>query len=103
MSNVARPPRTLASPRAATIVACLGALAGCAHGPLGRGLSRSAQQFAVEASGVREVAYEEDFLDARLVLQALPIGSKERGALRVKLVRYLVGPIAGIDLDRARK
>lgn len=79
------------------------AAAGCAHGPLGKGLSRSSQRFATEAASITKVAYEEDFLDARLVLQALPIGSRERGALRVKLVEYLIGPIARIELERAGK
>jgi tetratricopeptide (TPR) repeat protein len=76
---------------------------GCAHGPLGHGLSRSAQRFAGEAQGIDRVDYEEDFLDARLVFQALPVGSPERSALRGKLVRYLVGPIAAIDVEHARK
>jgi tetratricopeptide (TPR) repeat protein len=97
MPNVVR--RSLRSAAAICILAAVG----CAHGPLGRGLSRSAQHFAAEAAGIERVAYEEDFLDARLVLQALPVGSRERDALRVKLVQYLLGPVAGIDLDRARK
>jgi tetratricopeptide (TPR) repeat protein len=82
---------------------CVLAAAGCAHGPLGHGLSRSSQHFASEAAGVKRIAYEEDFLDARLVLQALPVGSRERAALRVKLVQYLLGPIAQMDLESARK
>jgi tetratricopeptide (TPR) repeat protein len=91
--------------RSLRLAAAIGLLvaAGCAHGPLGRGLSRSAQRFAAEASTVKQVAYEEDFLDARLVLQALPVGSAERNALRAKLVAYLIGPVASIDLERARK
>jgi tetratricopeptide (TPR) repeat protein len=91
--------------RSLRLAAAIGLLvaAGCAHGPLGRGLSRSAQRFAAEASTVKQVAYEEDFLDARLVLQALPVGSPERNALRAKLVAYLIGPVASIDLERARK
>jgi tetratricopeptide (TPR) repeat protein len=87
--------------RAAALLAVM--VAGCAHGPLGRGLSNSAQRFASEAASIRQVAYEEDFLDARLVLQALPVGSRERDALRVKLVQYLLGPIAALDVERARK
>src|SRR3954462_9198313 len=78
-------------------------LAGCAHGPLGRGMSGSAQRFAGEAAAIKTVAFEEDFLDARLVFQALPFGSKERPALRTKLVRYLVTPLANLDLDRLHR
>src|SRR5215212_9993067 len=96
MSN---PRRSL---RCAAAILLLAAV-GCAHGPLGRGLSRSAQHFAAEAAGIKQVSYEEDFLDARLVLQALPVGSRERETLRTKLVQYLVGPIARIDLERTRK
>src|SRR3982750_1556275 len=95
-------PNVRRSLRSAAVLVVVAA-AGCAHGPLGRGLSNSAQRFANEAAAIRQVNYEEDFLDARLVLQALPVGSKEREALRVKLVRYLVGPIAAIDVERARK
>jgi tetratricopeptide (TPR) repeat protein len=81
----------------------LATAAGCAHGPLGHGLSRPAQGFAAEAAAVKQVGYEEDFLDARLVLQALPVGTRERAGLRSKLVRYLIGPISSIDVERARK
>src|SRR3954467_14654812 len=95
-------PNVRRSLRSAAVLVLLTA-AGCAHGPLGRGLSQSSQRFASEAASYRQVNYEEDFLDARLVLQALPVGSRERDALRVKLVQYLVGPIAAIDVERARK
>src|SRR3954468_16897126 len=78
-------------------------LAGCAHGPLGRGMSGSALRFASEASAVKTIAFEEDFLDARLVFQALPFGSKERTALRSKLVSYLVTPLATFDLERLHR
>jgi tetratricopeptide (TPR) repeat protein len=84
-------------------LACVCVIAGCA-GPFGRGgISRSAQRFAAEAAAVRSVAYEEDFLEARLLLQALPLGARERPALRLKLVEYLVGPVARLDLERVRK
>src|SRR3954451_19127016 len=95
-------PNVRRSLRSAAVLVLLTA-AGCAHGPLGRGLSQSSQRFASEAASYRQVNYEEDFLDARLVLQALPVGSRERDALRVKLVQYLVGPIATLDAERARK
>jgi tetratricopeptide (TPR) repeat protein len=96
MPNVRRSLRSAA-------VLILVAAAGCAHGPLGHGLSSSSQRFAAEAASFPQVNYEEDFLDARMVLQALPVGSRERDALRVKLVRYLVGPIATLDVEAARK
>jgi tetratricopeptide (TPR) repeat protein len=77
--------------------------AGCAHGMLGGGQpSRSAQRFAAEAAAFKTVSFEEDFLDARLILQALPLGTAERTTLRTKLVAYLVGPIARLDANQAK-
>jgi tetratricopeptide (TPR) repeat protein len=85
------------------VAALASALAGCAHGGLGSGSpSQSAQRFASDARAFKTVAFEEDFLDARLILQALPLGSPERTSLRAKLVEYLVGPIARLDLNQAR-
>jgi tetratricopeptide (TPR) repeat protein len=79
--------------------------AGCAHGLLGGSgpPSRSVQRLAADAGAIRTVAYEEDFLDARLVLQALPPGTAERVALRRKLIDYLVGPIARLDIEQVRR
>src|SRR5690348_15710304 len=77
--------------------------AGCAHGLLGGGQpSRSAQRFAAEAAAFKTVSFEEDFLDARLILQALPLGTAERTTLRTKLVAYLIGPIARLDANQAK-
>jgi tetratricopeptide (TPR) repeat protein len=95
----------LASAAALTALCLMGVLAvGCGHGLLGSAPpSRSVQRFAAEASGITTVAYEEDFLDARLVLQALPPGTPERVGLRLKLVEYLIGPIARLDVEQARR
>jgi tetratricopeptide (TPR) repeat protein len=77
---------------------------GCAHGLLGAaGPSRSEQRFAADARAIKAVVYEEDFLDARLLLQALPPGSPDRAALRGKLVEYLLGPVARLDVGQARR
>src|SRR5437762_4758117 len=91
--------------RAALVFGVASALAGCGHGLFtgASAPSRSVQRFAAEAAAVKTVAYEEDFLDARFVLQALPPASPERTALRAKLVEYLVGPIARLDVEQARR
>ncbi len=87
------------------LVCALAAAGGCAHQVgLGSGkLSRSAERFAADGAAIKTVAFEEDYLDARLVYQALPLGSKPRAALRSKLLAYLVGPVATIDVEAARK
>src|SRR5262245_41789850 len=91
-------PRSLAP---LLIAAAVGA--GCAHGGAGAGSSASAERFASEASRVKAIAFEEDYGDARLIYQALPVGAPQRLALRRKLVEYLVGPLAHVDLEQARK
>src|SRR5687768_1478189 len=87
------------------VIAVAAAAVGCAHGPRrgSRPLSSSAHRFAAEAATIKTVAYEEDFVDARLVFQALPVGSRERGALRTKLLEYILRPIATLSVDAARK
>ena len=55
------------------------------------------------ATEVGELRYEDDLISARLVLQALPPGSREREPLRGKLIRYLLGPLATLDADRLRQ
>ena len=78
--------------------------AGCAHRGIGSGpQSRSSQRLAAEAATIKTIAFEEDYLDGRMVLQALPLGTPERSALRLKLLEYLVGPIARLQLETARK
>ena len=48
---------------------------------------------AGEASRIGPIAYEDDFLEDRLVFQALPLGAPERLALRSKLLHYLLDPV----------
>ncbi len=67
------------------------------------GISRSAERFAAEAAQRKAVSFEEDYVDARFVYQALPLAAKERRALRAKLVQYLVGPVARLEVERTRK
>src|SRR3954471_13179617 len=86
---------------------CLAALAstlgaGCAH----RGsaaLSEPARRLASEAAKVGPIAFEEDFIDAKLVYRALPLAAAERAPLRRRLINYLLGPLAAIDLDPAKR
>jgi tetratricopeptide (TPR) repeat protein len=76
---------------------------GCAHGggaPVPAGPSRA---LAGEASRIGSIAYEDDFLEARLVYQALPIGAPERQALRSKLLHYLLDPVLALKVGDIRR
>jgi tetratricopeptide (TPR) repeat protein len=79
-----------------------GIAGGCAHSgkpaPSGPG-----QALAGEASRIGVIAYEDDFLEARLVFQALPVAAPERIALRSKLLHYLLDPVLALKLDDIRR
>jgi len=49
------------------------------------------------------IAFEDDFLEARLVFQALPTNTPERAALRERMVQYLLGPLQRLDADKLRQ
>ncbi|HVZ86130.1 MAG TPA: hypothetical protein VHG72_04130 [Polyangia bacterium] len=93
----------MSRPRAS---ACLGALAllmmvGCAHSgpPSPAGPTKAV---ATEAARIGAVAYEDDFLEARLVFQALPLNAPERLPLRAKLLHYLLDPVVSLKVDDVR-
>ena len=79
-----------------------GMAGGCAHTgkapPSGPG-----QALVGEASRIGAIAYEDDFLEARLVYQALPVASPQRIALRSKLLHYLLDPVLALKLDEIRR
>ncbi len=87
---------------ALALVLALGGAAGCAHrqspAPVGPG-----RALASEASRIGPIAYEDDFLEARLVFQALPLGAPERPALRAKLLHYLLDPVLALKPDDIRR
>jgi tetratricopeptide (TPR) repeat protein len=58
---------------------------------------------ASEASRIGPIIYEDDFLEARLVFQALPLAAPERLALRAKLLHYLLDPVLPLKLDDIRR
>src|SRR6478752_2538730 len=74
--------------------AAMGAAA-CAHNgppaPVG-----PAQHFQSEATQIGGVKFEDDFVEARLVFQALPVGVPERAALRQSLLHYLLDPVVAL-------
>ena len=86
----------------ALVLVFAGLAGGCAHSskppPAGPG-----RALAGEASRIGAIAYEDDFLEARLVFQALPVGSPERVALRAKLLHYLLDPVLALKLDDIRR
>ena len=69
--------------------------AGCAHGgaPAPQGPE---QALAAEAGRIGGIKYEDDFLEARLIFQALPIAAPTRPALRAKLLHYLLDPVLAL-------
>jgi len=96
------------TPRASRTVVCIGLLVlagaaiGCAHGsapaPVGPG-----RTLATAAAHIGSVAYEDDFLEGRLVLQALPLTAAERVPLRAKLLHYLLDPVLALKADDVRR
>ncbi len=78
-----------------------GATASCAHRPVAAP-DGPGRRFQVAAAAVTTVQFEDELVEARLVLQALPAESAERGPLRAKLVRYLLQPLAGLDPQKLR-
>jgi tetratricopeptide (TPR) repeat protein len=77
-------------------------VSGCAHraGPAPVGPGRAV---AGEASRIGPITYEDDFLEARLVFQALPLGAPERLALRGKLLHYLLDPVLALKPEDIRR
>jgi tetratricopeptide (TPR) repeat protein len=92
-------------PRSSTawpVLVCLSLAAGCAHqnaaapaGPL--------QHFQTEATRIGGVKFEDDFIEARLVFQALPPDVAEHAALRQSLLHYLLDPIVVLSADQLRR
>jgi tetratricopeptide (TPR) repeat protein len=80
----------------------LAGAAGCAHqaSVAPRGPS---QHFQSEAIQIGAVKFEDDFIEARLVFQALPMGVPERTALRQSLLRYLLEPIAALSAEQLKR
>ncbi len=80
-------------------------LGSCAHGrwSAANAPSGATRRVQAEAAGVpAAIAYEDEFVEARLVYQALPMDAPERGLLRGKLIHYLLAPIARLDAGRLR-
>jgi tetratricopeptide (TPR) repeat protein len=82
-----------------------GVASGCAfRGAAGAGKpSEAAARLAHEAAALAPIANEEDFLDAKFLYQALDDGSEEQSRLRLKMVEYLLGPLATLDAQRLRR
>jgi hypothetical protein len=81
------------------------AVAGCAtgRGPAVGKVSEAAARLASEAAGLAPIASEEDLLEAKFIYQALDQGSDDQIRLRIKMVEYLLGPLAKLDAARLRR
>jgi tetratricopeptide (TPR) repeat protein len=84
------------------LVALTTGLAACGHHgpPPPAGPSRA---LLGEAARIGRIAYEDDFQEARLVLQALPAGVPERQALRLNLLHYLLDPVLALKPEALRR
>lgn len=87
--------------RLTLLCALAAAPAGCAHHPR-PGPEGPTRSLASEAGRIGRVAYEDDFTEARLVYQALPLGSPERAGLRAKLLHYLLDPVLALNPVKLR-
>ena len=94
--------RRLQPPTVLLIGMALAGAAGCAHQPSVAPQGPS-QHFQSEATHIGGVKFEDDFIEARLVFQALPIGVPERTVLRQNLLRYLLEPIAALSADQLKR
>src|SRR5262245_30043051 len=87
------------TPLAAALLAS--GISGCGHhGP--RPPEGPARALASEANRIGTIAYEDDFMEARLVFQALPASAPERPALRAKLLHYLLDPVLALNPTKLR-
>lgn len=60
------------------------------------------QRWQEAATRVPNVTFEDEFVEARLVFQALPLAAPQRLPLRANLLRYLLAPIWTLNADRLR-
>jgi tetratricopeptide (TPR) repeat protein len=60
-------------------------------------------RFQAAATRLANIRFEDEFVEARLVLQALPGSSPERVPLRSRIVRYLLQPVERLDADKLRQ
>ncbi len=65
-------------------------------------LSPASQAVAGEAAKVTRITAEEDYFEAKLLYQALPMDSEPQLRLRGELLEYLLGPLATLDAKRLR-
>jgi tetratricopeptide (TPR) repeat protein len=86
----------------AVLLSGLVLLPACAH-RTAAAPSAPAQHFQAEAARIGQVVYEDDFIEARLVFQALPLAAPERPVLRANLVRYLLQPISKLEAEKLRR
>jgi tetratricopeptide (TPR) repeat protein len=77
-------------------------LSGCAHRG-GAAPEGPARALASEAGRIGRIAYEDDFTEARLVFQALPMNASERAGLRDKLLHYLLDPVLALNPTALRR
>ncbi|HVZ72559.1 MAG TPA: hypothetical protein VHJ20_09305 [Polyangia bacterium] len=89
-------------PALAALVSLAVAAGACAHNG-GPPPSGPAKQLLADAGHIGRVTYEDDYQEAKLVLQALPVGARERRDLRANLLHYLLDPVVALKPDALRR
>ncbi|MBN2575354.1 MAG: hypothetical protein JXP73_12390 [Deltaproteobacteria bacterium] len=84
---------------------CLAGIWGCAHGAAPKPVptSPATQALADEARAIESITTEEDYFEAKLLLQALPENVPQHRRLRGTILEYLLAPLAALDAERLRK
>jgi tetratricopeptide (TPR) repeat protein len=88
---------------ACTALVLAAVASGCAFRGAAGKPSEAAMRLASEAAGLAPITSEEDFLEAKFLYQALAQGSEEQTRLRLKMLEYLLGPLANLDAQRLRR
>ncbi|MDX2021648.1 MAG: hypothetical protein SF187_15505 [Deltaproteobacteria bacterium] len=90
--------------RLAPVLALAVIFTACAHHQVAPKppLSNVAQNYAKLANETPQPRVEEEFLEARLTFQALPVYAPERQALRSRLLAYLLAPLEKITPESLR-
>ena len=79
-------------------------LSACAHHQVAPKppLSNVAQNYILLANDTGQPRVEEEFLEARLTFQSLPVYAPERQALRSRLLAYLLAPLDSVSAESLR-
>jgi tetratricopeptide (TPR) repeat protein len=84
------------------LLGVVGGALGCAHQLPAVSVGPS-KNFQTEATKIGGVKFEDDFIEARLIFQALPLAVPERAVLRQGLLHYLLDPVVVLSAEQLRR